>query len=57
VAELVDALDLGSSGFKPWEFKSLHPHQYCSFFNILDKLTNEINIKQSNLINCIAYYT
>lgn len=26
VAELADALDLGSSG-RPWEFKSLHPHQ------------------------------
>ena len=27
VAELVDALDLGSSGFMPWGFKSLRPHQ------------------------------
>ncbi len=26
VAELADALDLGSSG-QPWGFKSLHPHQ------------------------------
>ena len=25
VAELADALDLGSSG-RPWGFKSLHPH-------------------------------
>ena len=27
VAELADALDLGSSG-KPWGFKSLLPHQH-----------------------------
>ncbi len=27
VAELADALDLGSSG-RPWGFKSSHPHQY-----------------------------
>ena len=27
VAELVDAPDLGSGGFWPWGFKSLHPHQ------------------------------
>ena len=26
VAELADALDLGSSG-RPWGFKSSHPHQ------------------------------
>ena len=26
MAELADALDLGSSG-KPWGFKSLYPHQ------------------------------
>ena len=26
VAELVDAPDLGSSGRKPWGFKSLRPH-------------------------------
>ena len=26
VAELADALDLGSSG-RPWGFESLHPHQ------------------------------
>ncbi len=30
VAELADALDLGSSG-RPWGFKSLHPHQKKSF--------------------------
>ena len=43
MAELVDALDLGSSG-KPWGFESLYPHQtrikrtmnkiYCSFYNL-----------------------
>ncbi len=27
VAELADALDLGSSARRAWEFKSLHPHQ------------------------------
>ncbi len=27
VAELADALDLGSSAQKAWEFKSLRPHQ------------------------------
>ena len=27
VAELVDASDLGSGGFWPWGFDSLHPHQ------------------------------
>ncbi|SPR92578.1 hypothetical protein PAE4_150001 [Bacillus altitudinis] len=26
VAELADALDLGSSVFMTWGFKSLHPH-------------------------------
>ena len=26
VAELADALDLGSSVFTTWGFKSLHPH-------------------------------
>jgi hypothetical protein len=31
VAELADALDLGSSG-KPWGFKSLLPHQYSVNF-------------------------
>ena len=29
VAELADALDLGSSVFMTWGFKSLHPH--CFF--------------------------
>ncbi len=42
VAELADALDLGSSG-RPWGFKSLHPHQkrredildiFSSFFQL-----------------------
>jgi hypothetical protein len=28
VAELADALDLGSSVFMTWGFKSLHPHHY-----------------------------
>ncbi len=31
VAELVDALDLGSSGFWPWEFESpLSHHKTCA---------------------------
>ena len=29
MAELADALDLGSSG-RPWGFKSLYPHQKSS---------------------------
>ncbi len=28
VAELADALDLGSSG-RPWGFESLHPHFFA----------------------------
>ncbi len=34
VAELADALDLGSSVFMTWGFKSLHPHFLKSAFFI-----------------------
>lgn len=30
MAELADALDLGSSGYPPWRFKSSYPHQQTS---------------------------
>ena len=44
MAELADALDLGSSG-RPWGFESLHPHEKVfetdvvseTFFYVLDK--------------------
>ena len=33
MAELADALDLGSSG-RPWGFKSLHPHSEGNGLNV-----------------------
>ncbi len=55
VAELVDALDLGSSGQKPWGFKSLRPHQSAldgqiSLLNEKGKAMTQIQVlKQEGL--------
>ena len=45
VAELADALDLGSSG-RPWGFKSSHPHQISKQF--LEKCIDRIIILEYN---------
>ena len=34
VAELADALDLGSSVFMTWGFKSLHPYTICRLSSV-----------------------
>ena len=41
VAELADALDLGSSGAYPWRFKSSRPHHFIlkGFTTISPKIT------------------
>ncbi len=59
VAELADALDLGSSIFVMWGFESLHPHY---FFADLAQLAEHLSCKQgvggSNpLVGIIRHFT
>jgi hypothetical protein len=44
VAELADALDLGSSGAHPWRFKSSRPHHISFSYN-------EMSINRFSIFN------
>ncbi len=48
MAELADALDLGSSG-RPWGFESLHPHAYGVGFSDVKKSQRLFIIYESSL--------
>ena len=48
VAELVDALDLGSGELCSWRFKSSHPHQQLS----LDPRTDHTAVRSASAAHC-----
>ena len=50
VAELADALDLGSS-VHTWGFKSLHPHQLCGSGSVVERHLAKVNVASSNLVS------
>jgi hypothetical protein len=51
VAELADALDLGSSVLVTWGFKSLHPHQFiifCGSSSVVEHHLAKVGVAGSN---------
>ncbi len=50
VAELADALDLGSSVFMAWEFKSLRPHQTSGSDSVVECDLAKVDVASSNLV-------
>ena len=48
VAELADALDLGSSAVMAWEFKSLRPHQTSGSDSVVECDLAKVEVAGSN---------